>query len=238
MGSKKTQSRKLTRQRQKARNRGPSVDAGLVEDSRSGPSAQVSFSRQDLLRAPRSWLLTQSPPKSFKNDIVWTQIQYGTTFTTNGSAAQTEVNQGFQLSSFANADGLKGYFDQYCIYAVTVSIGFSAAASYLGSGPNGNGYSAIDYDNVTNIGSGAGAAIQAFGTCENFVINEGNSHQRFIKPAVATTVYSGSYAVGRVWLNSTYDTVPHYGFRSVFYTPTATSMSINVVAIIGWRNNN
>jgi hypothetical protein len=238
MASKKTAKRKSTRLRQKARRTASQVDTGLVQDGRVGPSAQVSFSRQDLLRTPTTWMLTQVPPNSFKTDIVWTQINYGTTFATNAAAAYTEVNQAFALNSFANADGLKAYFDQYCIYAVTISIGFSAAASILGSGPNGNGYSCIDYDNVSNIGSGAAAAIQAFGSCESFIINEGNAHQRFIKPAVASNVYSASYGVARVWLNSTYDSVPHYGFRSVYFTPTSTSMSLNVTAIVGWRNNN
>jgi len=217
----------------------PAIDRELVASSRTTGKESTNFPAEDMLRSAPSMSLTQTPPKNIRGQIHWVQAQYSRVSTLSNTV-NSEVNYTFALSDISSLNGLTGYFDQYCIYAVVVTVqcndvGVSATTE------TGRGYTAIDYDNIANIGSEA--AIQAFGTCVAFVPGR-SVQQRLIKPCVAPAIYNtGSvftgYGVARAWLDCSSNQIPHYGFRSYFAANGVSGLNIDYIItyIIGFRNN-
>jgi hypothetical protein len=189
-----------------------------------------------------SWRLTQSPPRQFLNQICWVQGKTNNIVTISNTVP-TEQNYQFSLSDVADLAGLAGFFDQYCIYSVTVSISaiFEGAGSTLYS--FGSVVTAIDYDNVASLGSQA--SLLAFGSSVTTDLNPGQAIQRYLKPCVAPALYNAAasfsgYGVERMWIDSSVRTVPHYGFRSFFTANTVSgnSVAFDINYVFGFRNNN
>jgi len=195
----------------------------------------------DYQQRQRSFQLVQSPPRNFRESILWVRGKFQAIISISNSVP-TENNFATTLSAFTDLAGLAGFFDQYCLYSHTCSI----TPSFEGAGSTlynfGTCYTALDYDNVTNLGSAD--EIQAYNSCVTFEMTSGQSIQRFWKPCVAPAIYSASaafagYGVGRQWIDSSVTTVPHYGFRSYFISNTVSGMSVtfDVDGVIGFRNN-
>lgn len=225
----------------KSRNTAPAIDHELVRSSRTAGSAVTNFPAEDMLRSAPNMLLTQTPPKNIRGQIHWVQAQY-VRVNSLSSSANSEINYSFALSDIANVVGFTGFFDQYCIYAVVITVqcndvGVSASTE------TGRGYTAIDYDNVNNIGSEA--AIQAYGTCVTWIPGGGSVQQRLIKPCVAPAYYNTGavftgFGVGRCWIDSASPSVPHYGYRSYYAANTVGGINLDhvITYVIGFRNNN
>jgi len=215
-------------------------DRVLVASTRTTGRESTNFPANDLLRSAPSFNLTQRPPMNIRGQIHWVQGNFQRVSTLSASA-NTEVNYTFAVSDVSSLAGILSYFDQYCIYSIVITVqcndvGVSATTE------TGRGYTAIDYDNITNIGSEN--AISAYGTCVQFIPGR-SVQQRFIKPCVAPAVYnSGSvftgFGVGRCWLDSASPSIPHYGFRSYFAANTVSGLNIDylITYVIGLRNNN
>jgi hypothetical protein len=234
----------MPRKKFKSRSRGksqiPPIDRIVVSSSRSAGKADTNFPSEDFLRSAPRMNLTQTPPKNIRGQIHWVQAQFVKVNTLSNSAP-TEYNFTFALNDLTNIVGLINYFDQYCIYSVVVTVqcndvGVSATTE------TGRGYTAIDYDNISPLGSEA--AIQAYATCVTFVPGR-SVQQRYIKPCVAPDIYNtGSvftgFGVARAWLNSTSSQIPHYGFRSYFNANGVSAINVDYILtyIVGFRNNN
>jgi hypothetical protein len=194
----------------------------------------------DYERGVPSWDLVQHPP-SLRNNITWVQGKVQIVQTISNSVP-TEANQQFQLSFLADLVGLASYFDQYCIYAITASI----APSFEGAGSAlytfGTCITAIDYDNVSNLGSFA--AVEAYNSAVVLEMTSGNAIQRFLKPCVAPALYTAGasfsgYGVKRMWIDSSVTTVPHYGLRILFISNSVSGLTatIDLNYVVGFRNN-
>jgi len=217
------------------------IDSMLVRSSRTAGSALTNFPAEDMLRSAPNMLLTQTPPKNIRGAIHWIQAQL-VRVQSLSSSTQTEFNFSFALNDLTNVVGLTGFFDQYCIYAVCVTVqvndvGVSATTE------TGRGYTAIDYDNVNNIGSEV--AIQAYGTCVTWIPGGGSVQQRLIKPCVAPALFNTGavftgYGVGRCWIDCASPSVPHYGYRSYYAANSVGGINLDhvITYIIGFRNNN
>jgi hypothetical protein len=214
----------------------------FAQSTRVAGNAEVLTNRADFEFPVPDWRLTQNP-SSLRNNITWVQAKVQATQAISNSAP-TEKNFLFSLSGFIDIAGLAGYFDQYCIHTVTVSVTpqFEGAGSTLYT--FGTCVTAIDYDNVTNLGSLD--QIEAFQSSQTFEMSAGQSIQRVLQPCVApalyTTVGSGTlsgYGLARSWVDSANPGVPHYGFRSFFVTNTVSGNAVvyDIAAIIGFRNN-
>lgn len=154
---------------------------------------------------------------------------------TISNSVYTESNLYFALSDTPISSNITGLFDQYCIYAVVANICHSqvSGANYLGRFT-----SAIDYDSVTNIGTEA--AIQQYNTALSSEVSNGLSIQRFIKPCVDVSVYSSSYANGRLWIDtSSGSSAQHFGLRMFWYGNSYSPLYVDVLCtyIIGARNS-
>jgi len=229
--------------RRATQNKTPSnaVDQMIVRSSYVVGVAENEFPAQDLLRPMPSWLLTQSPSKNFLNQITWVQAKKQIV-TSISNSVPTESNLTFHLSDLPDILGLAGFFDQYCIYAVTVSIhpSFEGAGSTLYT--FGTVVTAIDYDNAGTLGSID--AVESYGSAVTHELSPGQGIQRFIKPCVAPALYTSSasfsgYGVQRLWVDSSVTSVPHYGFRSFFVSNTVSGLSctFDLNYVIGFRNN-
>jgi len=136
---------------------------------------------------------------------------------------------------------MRSIYDQYCIYAAVVRI---TPEIVSGSTYAGRIVSAIDYDNITNLGSFA--SIANFSNALVQTVVPGMSMERYVKPCVAPAIYdTGSatftgYGTGRVWLDSASGTVPWFGLRfGVSNAGTLFSYTIDITTTIvaGFRNS-
>jgi hypothetical protein len=200
----------------------------------------VAFPREDLARPIPDWRLTQVPPIP-RNNITWIQGKRQVVNTISNSVP-SEFNLTFFFSDLVDLVGLAGFFDQYCIYSVTVSItpNFEGAGSTLYS--FGTCATAIDYDNAGNLGSLN--AVEAFESCVITELSPGQTIMRYVKPCVAPALYTSSaafsgYGVERLWVDSSVTTVPHYALRSFFVNNTVSGLSctFDLSYVVGLRNN-
>jgi hypothetical protein len=217
-----------------------SIDTEIVKSSVVVGVAENVFPPADLEAPIPNWDLVQRPP-SLRNNITWVQGKLQNIVTVSNSVP-TETNIQFRLSDLVDLVGLAGFFDQYCIYAATVSVhpSFEGAGSTLYT--FGSIVTAIDYDNVGALGSFD--AVASYQSSHIFEMSPGQAVQRFIKPCVAPALYAAGgtfsgYGVKRLWVDSAVTTVPHYGFRSIAISNTVSGLSLtfDVDLVLGFRNN-
>jgi hypothetical protein len=205
------------------------VDSLIMRSNKGGPLTITV--PEDLASAPRSWSFTQKPPKNFLGQTHWFQGTLTSTVNT-GTTGPTETNQLFYLSLFDVGSGIAAAFDQYAFYCVTVTV---TPGTNISIGTNPRVWSAIDYDNVNNIGV---AGIQAFGSCTCTTLSNNSSVERFVKPCVDPSLYAGGYGAGRFWVDSGSPTVQHFGVRLIFEpTNSNEGMNITIKAVIAARSN-
>jgi hypothetical protein len=226
---------KNRRSRGKRRSKNSSVDSQIVQFARASGS-DTTIVPEDMHQRTQNFNIVQRPPKNWLTQTYWTKLMYDFNFT-NSTSIVTETNVYFPLSNFQDYSSFTSCFDQYCIYAITVTISLlSSATSY--TTPIGV-YTAIDYDNTASIGK---AGIMGLSTCNFSQVSMSNTTSRFFRPCIAPVIYNTASAfngtgVSRSWLDVASVNVPHYGWRSVV-NPSASQqpLEVNVTAMVGWRN--
>lgn len=231
------------RSNRSSKNRNPSsTDRAIAQSATVVGRAMVEVPSQDFGRRPPSFLLNQTPPRSIRNQLYWIQGKTSTQLTISNSVP-TEHNISFQFSDLTDLVGLASFFDQYCIYSVTVNItpDFEGAGSTLYT--FGQCASAIDYDNINAVTGGL-AGLLSYASCVQQEMTSGQSLQRYLKPCVAPALYTASaafsgYSVQRMWIDSSTTSVPHYGFRTLFVSNTVSGLSVtyDINYVVGLRNN-
>jgi hypothetical protein len=234
--------------RKNRKGRANNAQGHLQTDKRIAQSAQVVgrgeviVPSQDFARRMPSWLLVQSPPRELRNQIYWIQGKRQQTLTISNSVP-TENNVSFQFQDLTDLYQLTTYFDQYCLYSITVNItpDFEGAGSTLYT--FGSVATAIDYDNTNSLGGGF-AALESFNSCVVCELTPSQSLQRYLKPCIAPALYTSGaafsgYGVQRLWVDSSTPNVPHYGFRSIFIANTVSGLSctMDYNYVVGLRNN-
>lgn len=217
----------------------------LLNSSRTSMPQNVIVNRVDYQFKVPSFSITQSPPRNLRNQIYW--FQKTVTFLSSKSisyTSDTEYNTSFTVSNLIpnEVTALLSLFDQYCIHTIVIHV--NVVNSLLNfSGTAGRLTTAIDYDNVGNLGSEA--AVQEFSTAQTVEVTQGTSVERVLKPCVDLAVYqlSGTgYGPTRVWLDSVSNAVPHYGFRSYWTGNTYNSgggliADYVVTSVLGFRQS-
>ncbi len=228
---------KTGRRKGRKTNSGNPVDRLLVNSNKPTGST-TTVVETDLIQRRQNFNLVQSPPKNLGNQIYWlrSSTSYDVAIPASPGSAYTESNFLFQLSALSNSSQIGSLFDQYCIYAVTVSIfADNVSSSY---GQSLVVHTALDYDNVASVGP---TAILGFNSCETSALTVGDSIVRFVKPCVAGNVYGssafGSYSTQRIWLDMASKDVSHYGVRMIVIAPpNASSLRVTQNFVVGLRN--
>jgi len=222
----------------------PYVQTLLISSRTAMPQNRITNPVDYQFKVP-SFSITQSPPRNLRNQIYW--FQKTTTFLSSKSisyTSDTEYNTSFTVSNLipTEVSALLSLFDQYCIHTIVIHV--SVVNSLLNfSGTAGRLTTAIDYDNVANLGSEA--AVQEFSTAQTVEVSQGTCVERVLKPCVDLALYqlSGTgYGPTRVWLDSASNAVPHYGFRSYWTGNTYNSgggliADYVFTAILGFRQS-
>lgn len=233
--------RKHSKKSSPGRDSARTTDRAIAQSAEVVGRGQVIVPSADFERRPPSWLLNQTPPRSLRNQLIWVQGKRQVVTTISNSAV-TEANFSFNFGDLADLVGLAPFFDQYCIYSVTANVtpDFEGAGSTLYT--FGACATAIDYDNVTNLGTFD--KVEAFASAVVAELTPSQSLQRYIKPCVAPALFTSSaafsgYGVQRMWIDSAITTVPHYGFRSIFISNTVSGLSVSFDFnyVVGLRNN-
>jgi len=217
------------------------TDLAIAQSAQVVGKAQVITPKADFDRRAPSWMLVQTPPRNLRNQIMWVQGKYQLVVTISNTVP-TEKNFTFQFTDLPDLVGLASYFDQFCIYCVTVNLtpDFEGAGSTLYT--FGSVVTAIDYDNVAALG--AFAQVESFNSAVVAELASGQSIQRYIKPTVAPALYTtaaafSGYGVQRLWIDSASTGVPHYGFRSLYISNSVSGLSVtyDINMVVGVRNN-
>jgi hypothetical protein len=231
------------RSRRKGPKRGGGSDKVLVEllrDHHAASKADVLSVPADFKNNIRNWALRQDPPRNFMRAVHWIQSSIRGSFSTNTTGTPVESNLSFSLNQNLNDyTNYAAIFDQYCIHSAIVRV-----TPQLSTGGSNQVYgriiTALDYDNVANLGSEA-TLLQYNSAVESELII-GRSMERLVRPAMAPATWSGGafsgYGVSRMWLNSTSTGVPHYGIR-VMVSGASNQIAVDyiVTVMFGFRNN-
>jgi hypothetical protein len=216
-----------------------SADREILNSQKStGSTTTVVVS--DLSMKRQNFNLIERPPRQIGNQTFWCKLMYDEPLSLSTIAASNEYNRAFLGSNFNGFSSAASFFDQYCIYSVTINVtSLMVSASYGAA----QCYTAIDYDSVANIGK---VGIQAFSSCNYSAIGADatSAVTRFLKPCIAPQVTSSNLpvagGVARAWLDCAYPSVQHYGLRMLFDAFSANvSNGIHVAysAVFGFRNN-
>jgi len=234
--------RRQAKKSQRGNSSAYNTDRAIAQSAQVVGRAEVIVPGADFDRKVPSWQLVQAPPKNLRSQLYWIQGKRQQVLTISNSVP-TENNVSFQFQDLADLYGLATYFDQYCLYSVTVNItpDFEGAGSTLYT--FGAVATAIDYDNTNSL-SGGFVALEAFNSCVVAELTPSQSLQRYIKPCVAPALYTSGaafsgYGVQRLWVDSATPNVLHYDFRSIFISNTVSglSCSIDYNYVVGLRNN-
>jgi len=215
-----------------------STDAEIVNSHKAtGSTTNVVVS--DLMLKRQNFNIVQRPPKQLSNQIFWCELSTDDMVSLSNTAV-TEINVTFAASSFNGFSNAATFFDQYCIYAVTVTLATLVVEASFGAIQC---YTAIDYDSSANIGK---AALQGYSSFNYTSLGPGGQSSliRFVKPCIANQVTSSNLPVPggvvRQWLDVAYPSVAHYGLRNIFdiYSANVTNAVHRVyTAVVGFRNN-
>jgi len=208
----------------------------LVASNRPTGST-TSFPASDLILRRQNMNVVQTPPRQMSNQIFWTKFKQDQTISVSNIAV-TETNVDFTAAGFPGVANFLACFDQYCIHSVVITMSSNANVS-----TPFRVWTALDYDSISTIGKNG---ILAFGNCAFASVAGGgdSSHERLLYPCVAPQVTGTSSlpqagGVGRMWLDSAYPNIQHFGFRSIvdiWVNVSSLAVEITYTAIFGFRN--
>lgn len=212
-GRGRTTSAKVKGKSKGKKNKG-GVVSGISADLAVGPSLNI-------------------PPKSIPgflqivNQIVWWRPKFNLATVSTSTTVITELNVQFLLNVAPNFAAYNARWDQYCIVAAQVDMevlyppGSTQAAGQI--------YSAIDFDNVSVLGTIA--AIEGYSTCKvRNVSSNGMVVSRACKPCVAEEAgVQTQSTVERRWVDSAFPGIPHYGLR---FLASVTGVVVQLVPVV------
>jgi hypothetical protein len=146
----------------------------------------------------------------------------------------TESNYSYSLNSLNQYSIWSQLFDQYCIVQVDAAFEFNCPPG--GTAAYVQVYTALDFDNVTNLGTIA--AIENYSTCKVVNVKPGTVIRRSVRPCVAETAGSSASAtVERRWIDAAFQSIPHYGIRFIAGIAGA-ALTVNPIMTfhLAWRS--
>jgi hypothetical protein len=189
----------------------------------------------DLTFRPPNQTFNANPPRQILNQIYWVRQSIPGTITTSTTVI-TEINSSFSATgNLAQSSTYMAVFDQYCLHSVTYTIQNPNSNSAVGGLPQV--FTAIDFDNTTNLGSTT--AISAYGSCNIAILSPGEGVTRFVRPCqLGFVVPSTTNVSTRQWVDSANPSASFFGLRTIV-TPTSAAIILDQTFSCIWafRNN-
>jgi hypothetical protein len=194
----------------------------------------------DLVSRPQNFNIVQSPPKNFFTQTYWTQLSVNF-IQASSTSAIVENNISITINGFPGAAAYLATFDQYCIYSSTVNFAYLQENSAVTSSvQNVRVHTALDYDNVANIGLNSLTSYSTYSVTE---LSPNTSVIRYVKPCVSDSLIAGSSpqagsGIQRRWIDSAFNNITHYGVRCIFGITALSVVSIDegISIVVGFRN--
>jgi len=197
-------------------------------------TSMTPMSKADLaVRPPTSKNIPVNVPKQVSNQIVYDVVKLNQTITAINGVVET--NYAYSLGSHPQSASWAALFDQWCIPQFSVTFYSNMSVSSAATTPQF--YTAIDFDNNTNITTLAN--IEDFSTCAVWNIGANNpEHTRSVKPCIKiTAATTNNDAIARNWCDSAVPAIPWYGIRSMLNS-NATTYSVTSVATVWYAFRN
>jgi hypothetical protein len=185
--------------------------------------------RNDLAIKPPSQLnVPTSIPRNIASVIAWDTVKVDSVITSS-STGIVENNFSFSLNLHPQASSWAALFDQYCVVAGSVTFDSALPPGSTASPPRL--YTALDFDNITALGTVA--AIEDFATCEVVNMEPGVKHLRSVRPCNKIMTSGGGATVPqRSWVDCGTTTVQHFGIRAIVAQTAVASLPISLTATI------
>jgi hypothetical protein len=215
--------------------RGGDPRATFVRMGMVGSSATDEFVRSDLQLRPPSGIYTATPPKQITSRITWIRCSTQAVITTS-TTVFTETNTSFTANPFLTQySSWLGLFDQYFLDHVVITIANNSPEGGTAAIPQV--FMAIDFDSVQALGSIA--AISAYANCHVSTLAPGNSVTRVVRPCNASYLGgSTNSGVNRSWVDTIYNNVPFYGFRSIANNTASATVQLDYTYAYVWALRN
>jgi hypothetical protein len=189
----------------------------------------------DLTLKPLSTVYKAKPPRNIGNQIYYVRQTFNSAITTSTT---TFVENNFSWS-------LSGALTQYAQYAVIFDQAMlhSVSVTVTNAEPPGATatlpivYTAIDFDNTTNLGSLN--LLVGYSTCNAATLAPGQSVTRFVYPCNKSSL--GGYAgagVGRSWLDTTAGSLVVFNGVRLIVASTTASIPIDAIQELTWAFRN
>jgi len=183
--------------------------------------------KSDLsIKPPTSYNVPSTIPRNVASLIAWdtVKLDFSTTVTTS---AITEFNESFSLNNHPQVASWTALFDQWCI--PQVSICYRSLIPPGGTNAPCIMYTALDFDNNSNLGSIA--AIEDFASCQVHTMGDGAVVMRSIRPCSKVNAPAGASDLARSWHDSGFPGVSHTGFRAICSTSGASYVITRTITI-------
>jgi len=213
---------------------GPSRTSRSRKSARKRTDHQGIENQRDLSLRPPTFRVPRLP-RNIGNVVVWDVVKVRSIGNSNTSGI-TEANNSVSLSTHPQASSWAALFDQFCIPQFSVTW-------YPLEPPSSTGttlelHTAIDFDNVSNLGSIA--ALDDFGSAQVDVLIWNKRVTRSCQPCFKSTASgTASAAVQRGWLDTATPAISHYGIRAIFAAgiTAAQNFTIETTVWYAFRNS-
>ncbi len=211
--SKVTIRKKFKNRQASSRGGSRQVLSSLARNTLSLSHSDVQTDTRDYSMKPLTTKLPNVCPRNISNQVYWVQYKVSATLTTPATTA-LETNFAFHLNDNSTVSNLLGQFDQVGLFAVICN--FEVVNSITqGTANLGRLLTAIDYDDVT---TNSFDLVETRSSANIVALFPKVSHQRVIKPCLASALFRSNvttgYSPAREWLDTTYLDAPWYGLRT------------------------
>jgi hypothetical protein len=201
-----------------------------------GSSQTDHIHSQDFLRKPPSNTFHATPPRALSEQIYFVKMLFSDQVTTNTTTI-VENNLSFTYASTNSPGTLITWFDQYFLAEAWMTIANNSNNIQTGVTVTlPQVYTALDWDNTTNLNSVT--TLAQFNSCECDVLGPGNSLTRYIQPAsvvnVGVSAGGGNSATSRLWSDCANPNVVFNGFRCIVQNTPAAALSLDRTTTLIW----
>jgi len=205
--------------------------------SRGLSGFQNSNSGDLSVRPPDQFSIPRAVPRDVATMLAWDIVKISSTINTSATGLGiTETNFSFSLASHPSASNWVSLYDQWFLPQFTVEFqslmppGSTTAPATM--------YTALDFDNGTNLGSVQ--LLEDFATCNSVVMHPQKAFQRSVRPCTKPLIGSTStVGLSRQWLDSSQSSTQNFGIRSIVVSNVAgASYPIQVVVTLWFAFRN
>jgi hypothetical protein len=203
----------------------------------SGLGGMNPTNRSDLaIKPPDNTNVPRSIPRNVQSLIAWDSVKINSLIT--GTSSIVETNFAASLQAHPQSSSWSSLFDQWCIPQFTVEFDSQIPPGATSIPPVL--YTAIDFDNVNNLGSIS--SLEDYASCEARQLTTGVRTMRSVRPTVKVVqgVSGGSSSISGVskamWTDSAQITTLYYGVRSILGISPSTVVNVTWTIWFAFRN--